>query len=109
MPIANCTIIKELSLPNSDLIKLWSRESGQSHEHMTVNLIKSEKQFGNAYKVMAALYLPSLWSNEGADSLQLGLAKALQRYFNIEMKDIHIITLTIESGKVVEDGEIVNW
>ncbi len=112
MPIANCFVTRsafqKASSPKN-LISLWANESGKSADQMTINIIEIAEQLGRAYAVVANLYLPSLWSKQDLDLLQTGLAKALTNYFNIGINDVHIITHTVESGTVVENGVIVEW
>jgi hypothetical protein len=112
MPIANCLVKKGCyqKVSSSDsLIDLWAAESGLSSQQMTVNITQSSEQRGNAYNIMAVLYLPSLWSKQDINLLQTGLAYALTRYFNVDINTVHVITHILQSGMVVEHGEIVEW
>lgn len=109
MPIANCIISQNLVAEDLDLISLWADQSGQSPQHMTVNLITSESQLGQPYPVMTNLYLPSLWNSKDIESLQKGLANALAKYFNLKLIEVHVITQILDSGSVVENGEVLKW
>ena len=109
MPIANCIVARGCRRPEDDLAALWARETGESSEHMTVNLIVADAQYGRPYRVMATLYLPSVWSAAAVASLQVGLAKALATGLNEALDGIHVITHIIESGSVVESGNVVTW
>jgi hypothetical protein len=112
MPVANCLVQKGCyqKVSNSEsLIELWAAESGLSSDHMTVNLSACSEQRGNAYNIMAILYLPSKWSKQDINLLQTGLAYALTRYFNVDINTVHVMTQIVESGMVVEKGEIVTW
>ena len=114
MPIANCIIVSEVEeniiLNNqTDIISDWSQQSGVAREHMTINFIRSLAQFGKQYQVMATLQLPSVWSQEKVSILQLGLATALSKYFQISSEQVHVVTTIIESGLVVENGEEISW
>lgn len=112
MPIANCLVTKKSyheAKSSETLIELWATESGKSSEHMTVNIIENSEQQGNAYDIMANLYLPSLWSKRDVDLLQIGLAKTLAEYFNVGVNRVHVITHIVVSGMVVENGELVEW
>lgn len=109
MPIANCFVASDCPLGSGDLIKFWATESGQSPDHMTVNIIESYQQLGNKYFVMVNLFLPSVWSSSDISSLQLGLSKALEKYFNIVASQIHIVTNIIHSGMAVEAGQEITW
>ncbi|MGH1539774.1 MAG: hypothetical protein ACRBHB_05070 [Arenicella sp.] len=114
MPIANCIVAHDSlssssSKGASSLVELWANESGKLSEHMTVNVVASYKQFGNKYPVMATLLLPSVWSDSDISLLQTGLAKALSRYFDVTLNEVHVVTDIIHSGMVVEEGKEVQW
>lgn len=109
MPIANCIISKACPAGSGNIVQTWSKASGKSADEMTVNLITAQEQQGNAYKVLANLYLPSIWSESDISSLQLGLASALAEYFSISLDDILVITTVLDSGKVVESGKEITW
>jgi len=109
MPIANCVISSDCLPGVGDLIELWSRESGQSKEHMTVNLVTGTQQHGKKYAVMATLWLPSIWSKTEISSLQSGLARALATYHGIALSEVHVITQLVNSGMVVEEGNLMQW
>ena len=112
MPIANCIITSDC-IRNADstidLIELWSIASKISPEHMTVNILASTEQVGNRYPAIATLLLPSSWSKSNVSSLQVGLSKALQLYFNLQAREVLISTCIIESGMVVESDKELKW
>ena len=111
MPIANCFVTDELP-PQSEieaLTNLWSDEAELGAEHMTINVIAGTQQSGALYRVMAFLYLPSLWSSQQVRRLQEGLAKALCRGFAVTPAEVHVITSILEPGYVVEAGETQVW
>ena len=109
MPIANCIISSDCPPVSDKLVDIWASESGVSSEHMTVNLLANSGQLGKKYKIMATLFLPSLWSAPEMSALQLGLAKALSQCFAVPVSEVHIITTIINSGMVVESGQEVTW
>jgi hypothetical protein len=111
VPIANCFVHDELraELESDALTELWSEESGIRSEQMTINVIAGIRQYGAPYRVMAFLYLPSLWTSEQARDLQTGLASALGRGFGVAPTEIQVITSIVESGQVVEGGETQDW
>lgn len=109
MPIANCIIKRDLDRCEGDLIGLWSSESQQPAEHMTVNIIVSEGQMGKSYGAMATLYLPSLWSESAINKLQLGLSYALSKFYRLPAAEVFVTTCIVESGRVVEEGVVLNW
>ncbi|AFU97260.2 hypothetical protein [Simiduia agarivorans] len=108
MPIVNCVISPDCQPSNENLVELWAREAGIDPEHITVNLITRNQQWGKTYKVMANLWLPSVWSDTQVSAIQLGLARALARFYHLHPDDIHVITSVVESGRVVESGCEVN-
>ena len=111
MPIANCFVKDELPLQSEieALTALWSDESEVGVEHMTINVIAGTRQSGAPYRVMAFLYLPSLWSSQQVRRLQEGLARALSRGFAVTPAEVHVITSIVEPGHVVEGGETQAW
>ena len=112
MPIATCYLSRHLATKaqhSSDLVKHWSEHSISCAEEMTINLVSIEQQFGKQYTIMAQLLLPSIWSTQDISLLQLGLSKALASYFETREECILVTTNIIESGLVVESGEVVNW
>jgi hypothetical protein len=111
VPIVNCFVRDDLP-PDPDidtLTALWSDESGIGSEHMTINVIAGTRQAGAPYRVMAFLYLPTLWSFEQVRQLQVGLARALTRGFAVASSEVQVISSVVHSGHVVEDGETQDW
>ncbi len=109
MPIANCVILELEAINLDGIIEQWASYAGISASEMTLNFVEGGYQKGKHYKVMATLYLPSIWSQPQLDAIQTGLSKALSISFSCRERDIHIITMIIESGHVVENGEIQRW
>lgn len=109
MPIAHCVITQECPQSSGNLIELWSKQSGISPEHMTINIVTSSEQLGNKYKIMANLSLPSMWLTSDISSLQVGLAEALSQYFGFAINEVHVITNIVTSGMVVESGKEIKW
>jgi hypothetical protein len=111
MPIANCFVGKDV-FERADiegLAPLWAEGSGVGAEHMTIDVVSRSFQEGAGYEVMAFLFLPSLWAPEDVRRLQLGLASALRRAFEVPAAEVQVLTSIVESGHVVEKGEIVEW
>lgn len=109
MPIANCFVTQDCPPGAGDIIKFWAHESGISSDHMTVNIIPGSQQFGNKYLVMANLLLPSIWSKSDISKIQAGLSRALAKYFNITLAQVHVVTNIVHSGMVVEAGQEITW
>lgn len=91
------------------LTGFWSHESGVSDEHMTINVVAGTRQDGAPCRVMAFLYLPSLWSPQDVRQLQVGLARALCRGFAVDPGEVQVITSIVEPGHVVENGHTQEW
>lgn len=106
MPVAQCFLTR---LPETDLVARWSRLAGVEAEHMTLQLVKVDAQQGRPYEAMAWLHLPSLWSAEAVDRLQLGLARALAEALDAPADRVMVLTSTVESGRVVEGGEVLRF
>ena len=58
---------------------------------------------------MAFLYLPSLWRPDQVRDLQVGFATAICGHLDLAPPEVHVITTRVESGHVVEDGEVQEW
>ena len=109
MPIANCFLARELEESDAQaIVATWAQRSGFDAAEMTVNVVKA-KQGGNAYAVMAWLYLPSLWSEDDVMALGEGLAAALAEVMHIGASEVQVLTSIVTSGLVVEHGETLRW
>jgi hypothetical protein len=53
--------------------------------------------------------MPSMWSSESISLLQIGLAKALAKHFELALSDVHVISNVVNSGSVVESGQEIQW
>jgi hypothetical protein len=111
VPIANCFVRGDLPADADveELIALWSEESDVGPEEMTINLIAGARQGGASYRLMALLFLPSLWSPDAVHRLQRGLGAALSRGLGLPLADVHVITSIVDSGHVFENGETQEW
>lgn len=109
MPIANCIIAPELKGKGNDLVTMWSHESSKAAEQMTVNIIRREQQYGNKYDIIVDLWLLSLWPESDISDIQLGLARALSKHFDVTPDQILIMTQPLTSGHVVEGDLELDW
>lgn len=109
MPIANCVLKRGLKIKDRNIIELWAQASQVSPQEMTINFIHASEQLGKHYSVMATLYLPSAWTKEKRIALQTGLASALSEGLDQPFELVHVVTLIVASGHVVENGELQNW
>ena len=109
MPIANCHVVSMLDdLDPNQIVAEWSKRSGIEPDEMTLNLVAS-RQGGKRYAAMAWLYLQSLWPEDAVVALSKGLAAALADALDVEHSSVQIVISIVESGTVVEAGEIVHW
>ncbi len=108
MPIAHCSIRKELSekADFSKLVKEWALSLQISETDITLNVIADYKQFGQQYPAMINLFLPSLWSKADIEKIQRTLSELLQKHLKIESDQLFIMTSIIESGHVLSEGKI---
>ncbi len=97
MPIVNCFYTGDCETQTEGLIQAWAEESGQSSEHMTVNLISVESQGGVSIPMLAQLYLPSLWSDEKIHMLKKGLAKALTKSFALNNDQVEVLVHIVDA------------
>lgn len=109
MPIAHCLICDSSIKIADNLIEVWSSESGIVADHMTVNVTSVSRQFGNPYKVMCTLYLPTAWNKQSAESLHIGLSRSLAKCCDVKLAEVHVIALNVQPGMVVENGVLVTW
>ncbi|QSP95183.1 hypothetical protein LPB19_01820 [Marinobacter salinisoli] len=109
MPIANCIVKRDLKIAVDNIVQLWAQASGVDAKEMTINFTRVDEQFGRQYSVMATLYLPSAWSREQVVSLERGLALALSDGLRQPVDQVHVVTLIVASGHVVEHGEVQRW
>ena len=111
MPIANC-FIKDKQVSQQDLqalAKKWAEQINVDEKDVCLTFIPNCIQGGQQYKVLINLYLPSLWSEENINNIQKCLLSILSNHFQTDHSNIFIMTSIIESGHVVENGEIVEW
>jgi hypothetical protein len=111
MPIAHfylSNIYPAQELLDSIVVE-WAEEIGVSIKDINITLIESKFQSGNKYKIMANLYLPSLWEIEAISHVQISLLKLLIKRLNLKSEDVFIMTSIIQSGNVVENGMVTKW
>ena len=111
MPIANCIAPAAILSASAvdDMTRTWSEASGVGPEHMTINLVARTAQVGAAYEAMVFLYPPSTWRADQVRDLQAGLATAVCRHLDLTPPEVHVLTTMVESGHVLDDGEIQEW
>ncbi|MEP0366298.1 MAG: hypothetical protein ABJN36_02950 [Cyclobacteriaceae bacterium] len=111
MPIANC-FLKEKYFDQSvfdALTEDWSIEIGVSLEDITINWMSVNNQSGKSYEAIIHLYLPTVWSEDQVAKIQLSLSKQIAKHFDLDSKQVFIMTSVIKSGHVVSNGEVEKW
>lgn len=91
------------------LVVEWANEIAVNIKDININLIETKIQAGNEYKIIANLYLPSLWNDEDISHIQLSLGRLIIKHLNLTLKDVFIMTSIIQSGNVVENGNTKKW
>lgn len=111
MPNANC-FLKDKTVDRDELEKMvleWAEVIGVDIKDICINIVTDFIQLGKKYSAMVCLYLPSLWSNNDKERIQMELLNILAKYLRTTEDNIFIVTSIVESGNVVENGEIVKW
>lgn len=111
MPIATC-FLKNKSIDPEELQKLikeWAAIIRVDQKDICVNIITDFLQSGQNYALLIHLYLPSLWEEEKIVKIQTSLLELFCHYLDLKIPDVFIMTSIIQSGHVVENGEIVRW
>jgi hypothetical protein len=111
MPIATC-FLKNKSINPEELQQLvneWAALIQVDQKDICVNAVTGFQQAGQNYELMINLYLPSLWSEKDVGKIQTSLLELFCQYLNLNVSEVFIMTSIIQSGHVVENGEIVRW
>jgi hypothetical protein len=111
MPIANC-YVRDLIVSKSHIDELahnWANDINVKAEDVCLTIIDKIIQSGTGYKVMINLFLPSLWGANDVNRIQKSLHNQFITIFGLNSSDIFIITSTVESGNVLENGKVVEW
>lgn len=110
MPILNCFIKKkQVSFTKfQKAIKLWSNDIQVDEKEICMNVLQTRMQIGKQYKIMINLFLPSIWKND-IEKIQISLIKYLVECLNVNTSEIFLFTSIINSGNVIENGEVVEW
>jgi hypothetical protein len=111
MPIAICytneNIIDNLSL--QQLIAEWATLIQVDTKDIHVSMVYPQLQSGQTYKLLAHVFLPTLWTYEEVNNIQLSFHRLLMKYGGLLPADIFIITTLVPSAQVVENGSLVTW
>jgi hypothetical protein len=58
---------------------------------------------------MINLFLPTVWDKSSIERIQINLDQVLKKHLKLKNEDVFIITNIVQSGNVVENGQVVNW
>lgn len=111
MPIANCFIKDTPVSPDmaQTIASEWSEKIQVGLKDVCLTFIPHCIQGGQLYKILVNLYLPSLWSPTEIERIQKGLLSVLCNHFHCKAPEIFIMASIIQSGHVLENGQIVEW
>jgi hypothetical protein len=111
MPIANCFTKNKQSSQQEiqEVAEKWAEQIKVDVKDICLTFIPKCNQGGQQYEVLVNLYLPSLWDQDNIKLIQKSLVNILSDFHNTEASEIFIMTSIIQSGHVVENGEIVEW
>jgi hypothetical protein len=111
MPIANC-LVRHRKITPEEIQKLaeeWALEIGVDAKDVCLTFIPNVIQGGQQYEALVNLYLPSLWSDADIRHIQTSLSTLLTKFLNTERSAVFIITSIVQSGHVIENGDVVDW
>ncbi|MBC9796109.1 hypothetical protein [Sinomicrobium weinanense] len=111
MPILHC-FVKQKDVPElllDSIVKEWGMRIGVADNDICINMVSGFVQAGKSYAILANLYLPALWSDQDVRNIQQSLLEVLSGNFHVREEDIFIMTSIIQSGHVVENGQIITW
>ena len=111
MPIATC-LMREASDMERDaasLVGRWAELSGCEAGLLTVDMLPARRLSGESRRAMGTLHLPTMWPKDKAERIALGLVRALSEWMGTGPEEVHLMIRWVESGTVVEDGEILTW
>ena|SRR5690554_971742 len=111
MPIANC-FIKDKKVTQQEFQQLaekWASEVKVDVKDICLTFIPNGIQAGQQYNALVNLYLPSLWNDDQIKHIQKSLLRILCEFLKVESSEVFIMTFIIQSGHVVENGEIMEW
>ncbi|MDH5476299.1 MAG: hypothetical protein OEX22_11455 [Cyclobacteriaceae bacterium] len=111
MPVANCYIKNGKVTQNEvhELASKWAKAIHVDAKDICITFIPDCIQGGQQYKILVNLYLPSLWSEKNIKNMQLSLFTILKNHFQYEKHEIFVITSIVQSGHVLEGGELIEW
>lgn len=110
MPIANCFIKDMVTTEEANsLASKWAKAIHVDVKDICITFIPDCIQGGQQYKILINLYLPSLWSEKNLKNIQITLFNILLNHFQYEKHEIFVMATIVQSGHVLEGGELIEW
>ncbi len=111
MPIANCFLNDVFTdeINFKSMTEEWAKVLKINPEDITLNIFTDFEQFGNNFRVMVNLLLPSVWSETEIQRIQTSLSELFSKYLNIKPSEIFIMTSIVKTGHVTSNGKIEEW
>jgi hypothetical protein len=111
MPIATC-FLKEGAITEEIIQQIaqgWATDIGVATHDVCLTVVSNYVQAGRTYAAMVHLLLPTLWQPHEVRKIQKSLAKHIASHLQVKFADIFIISSMVESGNVLENGNVVEW
>lgn len=111
MPIATCFLKNKKADDNTlgVIANEWSTVINVDVKDISITFVQDYYQAEQNYSALVYLYLPSLWSEKSIKNIQTEPLNLLIQHLNISHDRILIITSIIQSGHVIENGDVVIW
>ncbi|USD68181.1 hypothetical protein [Vibrio sp. SCSIO 43136] len=112
MPIAQCTVSQHLNVNHDSAAKVyqrWQHYSSIYSDDMSVVFTRADGMAGQAYHVIAQLYLPSIWNEPQIQQLGTGLSQAIIESFGLEDKDVIVLIHILQTARVVDGNQLQEW
>lgn len=111
MPILNCYTSKT-NLRDSQwdrLVESWAKMISVEQKDITIQVFTDFVQAGEKYELKVELYLPSLWPDHAIIHIQQSFLTLAEKMLKIKQSDIFLMTQIIQSGHVIDRGNMEEW
>ncbi|MGB0892334.1 MAG: hypothetical protein ACPGUU_08270 [Flavobacteriaceae bacterium] len=110
MLIVNCFIKKKQTSYTKlqKVIKHWSNDIQVDDKEICLSVQQNKMQVGKQYEIMVNLFLPSSWKKD-IKNTQRSLINHFVECLNVDNSEIFLFTSIINSGNIIESGEIKEW
>lgn len=110
MPILVCYTRERHKQKDWDkLVQHWGERIQVAQKDICLNVITDFTQAGANYKLLANLYLPSLWPEPSIKHIQKSFLACAEEFLDIQQKSIFLMTQIIQSGHVIDRGSLEEW